>query len=123
MSRPRFDWHIPLIGALGFLLWTTNRRRTKPNFGLSGEGDIETMMPTLVGITEGAIDHGNRTEIVQNGAFFDRLLDDIRSARESIHIESYIWWTGSICEQIASALGERARAGVEVRLMLDYSGS
>ena len=38
---PRFDWHIPLLGALGFLLWTTNRRRTKSNFDLSGEAQLE----------------------------------------------------------------------------------
>jgi cardiolipin synthase len=121
--RKEWDWHLPIIGTLGFLLWTTNRRRTKPNFDLSGEGDIEAILPTLVGITEGAVDHGNRIEILQNGAFFDRLLEDIRSARASIHIESYIWWTGSICDEIANALADRARAGIEVRLMLDYSGS
>src|ERR1041385_7726071 len=120
--EPRFDWHIPLLGALAFLLWTTNRRRTKSNFDLSGDADIEAMLPTLVGITEGAVDHDNRVEVLQNGEFFDRLLDDIRSARESIHIESYIWWTGDVCERIASALAKKAEAGVEVRLLLDYSG-
>jgi|SRR6266511_1957030 len=66
------DWHIPTIGALGFLLWTTNRRRVKPNFDMRGEADIEAMLPTLVGLTEGAVDHGNSVEIVQNGALFDR---------------------------------------------------
>lgn len=122
-EQPRFDWHIPLMAALGFLLWTTNRRRTKSNFDLSGEADIDGMLPTFVGITEGAVDHGNRVEVLQNGEFFDRLLEDIASARESIHIESYIWWTGDICERIANALGKKAKDGVEVRLMLDYSGS
>jgi len=122
-ARARFDWRLPLIGSLGFLLWTTNRRRRKPNFDLSGNADIEAMMPTLVGITEGAVDHGNRIDILQNGRFFDRLLEDVRSARESVHIESYIWWTGEICERIAGALAQSASRGVEVRLMLDYSGS
>ena len=118
----RFDWHLPLIGALLLLLWTTNRRRIKPNFELSGDGSIENMEPSLIGLTEGAIDEGNRVEILQNGAYFDRLLEDIAAARLSIHIESYIWWTGEICERIADALA--ARAGeVEVRLLLDYSGS
>jgi cardiolipin synthase A/B len=123
VKRPRLDWHIPLLGTLGFLLWTTNRRRTKPNFDVTGDGGIQEMLPTLVGISEGAVDHGNRVEVVQNGEFFDRLLDDIQSARISIHIESYIWWTGTICEEIANALAEKARDGVEVRLLLDYSGS
>lgn len=120
-SKP-FDWHVPLIGGLLLLLWTTNRRRIKPNFELSGDGSIGNMEPSLVGLTEGAVDAGNRVEILQNGAYFDRLLDDIAAARSSIHIESYIWWTGEICERIADALAARAR-DVEVRLLLDYSGS
>jgi cardiolipin synthase len=119
----RWDWHIPIIGALGFLLWTTNRRRTKADFDLSGDGDLETMIPTLVGLTEGGIDEGNRTEIIHNGAFFDRLIEDIGGARHSIHIESYIWWAGEVCQRVADALGARAREGIEVRLLLDYSGS
>ena len=51
----RLDWHVPLIGSLLLLLWTTNRRRIKPNFELSGDGSIETMEPSLIGLTEGAI--------------------------------------------------------------------
>ena len=105
------------------MLWTTNRRRTKPKFDLHGRGSVESMVPTFVGVTEGAIDPGNRVEILQNGAYFDRLLDDVARAASTIHIESYIWWTGEICVRIAEALAARAREGIEVRLLLDYSGS
>ena len=80
------------------------------------------MVPTLVSLSEGAVDYGNRVEILQNGEFFDRLLDDIAKAKAAIHIESYIWWTGEICERVADALAARGR-DVEVRLLLDYSGS
>ena len=121
--RSRFDWHVPVIGGLLLLLWTTNRRRIKPTFELSGDGSIDVMVPSLIGLTEGAIDPGNRVEILQNGRYFDRLLDDIAAARVSIHIESYIWWKGDICVRLADALAARARDGVEVRLLLDYSGS
>jgi cardiolipin synthase A/B len=117
------DWHLPLIGVLAFLLWTTNRRRTKSNFDLSGSDDIETMIPTLVSLSEGAVDRGNRVEILQNGEFFERLLDDIARAKQCVHVESYIWWTGEICERVAHGLADAARRGVEVRLMVDYSGS
>ncbi|HLJ73666.1 MAG TPA: phospholipase D-like domain-containing protein, partial [Thermoanaerobaculia bacterium] len=122
-ARLRLDWHLPVIGSLAFLLWTTNRRRTKTRFDLSGDGDLESMLPTLVGITESSIDHGNRVEVIQNGAFFDRLLEDVGRARKSVHIESYIWWQGAICDRVADALSAAARRGVEIRLMLDYSGS
>ena len=71
----------------------------------------------------GAIDPGNRVEILQNGAYFDRLMREIAGAKTSIHIETYIWWTGDICIEVATALAESARRGVEVRLMIDYSGA
>jgi cardiolipin synthase len=119
----RRDWHLPVIGGLLLLLWSTNRRRIKPNFELRGDGSIDNMVPSLIGLTEGAIDQGNRVEIVQNGAFFERLLGDVANARGSIHLESYIWWTGDICVRVADALAEKARRGVEVRVLLDYSGS
>jgi cardiolipin synthase len=121
--RSRFDWKDLLIAVLWLLLWTTNRRRTKPKFELHGRANVKDMVPTFVGVTEGAIDKGNRVEILQNGAFFDRLLEDIARAESTIHIESYIWWTGEICVRLAEALAGRAREGIEVRLLLDYSGS
>jgi cardiolipin synthase len=121
--RLRLDWRDLIIGVLWLLLWTTNRRRSKPTFDLSGRTAVEGMVPTFIGITEGALDKGNRVEVLQNGAYFDRLLDDIARARSTIHLESFIWWNGDICDRLAAALAQRAREGVEVRLLLDYSGS
>src|SRR5690349_417180 len=122
-DRRRFEWKDLLIAVLWLLLWTTNRRRTKSKFELKARTNVQDMVPTFVGLTEGTVDKGNRVEILQNGAFFDRLLDDIARAQSSIHIESYIWWTGEICVRLAEALAARARQGIEVRLLLDYSGS
>ena len=119
----RLDWKDATIAVLWLLLWTTNRRRVKPHFDLEDRTDVNSMVPSLIGLTEGAIDPGNRVEILQNGAYFDRLLRDIRDAKSSIHIESYIWWTGDICVDVAEALAESARRGVEVRLLVDYSGA
>ena len=120
--RKRIDWKDAAIAVLWLLLWTTNRRRRKPKFDLTGRTSVEKMVPTFIGVTEGCIDPGNQVEILHNGAYFDRLLDDIARARSSIHIESYIWWSGDICERIAEALIGRAGEGIEVRLMLDASG-
>jgi cardiolipin synthase A/B len=122
-SRALFSWKDGVIAALWLLLWTTNRRRSKPTFDLSHHGDVESFIPTFIGLTEGAIDPGNRVEILQNGRYFDALLDDIARARESIHMETFVWWNGEICDRVANALAGRAREGVEVRLLIDYSGS
>jgi len=121
--RFRLGWKDATIAILWLLLWTTNRRRRKPSFDLADRTDFDTMVPSLIGLTAGAIDPGNRVEILQNGAYFDHLLRDIAGAKTSIHIESYIWWTGDICIRVANALADSARRGVEVRVMLDYSGA
>ncbi|HEX8154839.1 MAG TPA: cardiolipin synthase, partial [Thermoanaerobaculia bacterium] len=86
-------------------------------------GELMTLMPSLVGLTQGNLDQGNAVEVLQNGnGFFPLLFRDIRAARESVHIETYIWWKSAIGNELAKLLAEKARAGVEVRLLVDASG-
>src|SRR5581483_1537565 len=67
---------------------------------------------------------GGTAEILQNGCrFFPALLDAIRGARDTINFECYIFESGDIGREIVDALVERARAGVEVRMLLDAFGS
>lgn len=67
---------------------------------------------------------GNRVEALQNGReIFPAMLEAIRSARQTITFESYIYWSGDIGQAFAVALSERARAGVRVHLLLDWVGS
>src|SRR5688572_20997642 len=51
------------------------------------------------------------------------MLAAIAEARYSINVEAYIFQPGRIAEQVVDALAERARAGVEVRIVLDAIGS
>lgn len=67
---------------------------------------------------------GNRVTLLQNGdEIFPAMLEAIRSARQSITFETYIYWSGSIGSAFADALKERAQAGVRVHVMLDWAGS
>jgi cardiolipin synthase len=67
---------------------------------------------------------GNRIEVLTNGtAFYPAMLDAIRSARETINMECYIFKKGKIGTQFIEALAERARAGVRVTLVMDAIGS
>jgi cardiolipin synthase len=67
---------------------------------------------------------GNRITALQNGdEIFPAMLDAIRGARETINFETYIYWEGAIGREMAEALAERARAGVEVRVLLDWAGA
>ena len=67
---------------------------------------------------------GNRVEALQNGdEIFPSMLVAIRGARHTINFESYIYWSGDIGRSFADALAERAKAGVQVRVLLDWLGS
>ena len=67
---------------------------------------------------------GNRVQALQNGdEIFPAMLDAIRGAQHTITFETYIYWSGTIGQEFADALVERARAGVRVHVMLDWWGS
>lgn len=66
---------------------------------------------------------GNRVTVLRNGATLAGMLDVIADAEETIDLSSYIFWPGSTAEKFIDCLGARARAGVEVNLLVDGYGS
>lgn len=67
---------------------------------------------------------GNRVrEYINGAAFFPIMLESIRSAERTITLATYIYWRGEIGRQFSEALAGRARAGVQVRISLDWLGS
>ena len=67
---------------------------------------------------------GNHAELLKDGSgIFPGMLDAIASARLSINIEMYIFKDDGTGSRFARALAERARAGVEVRVLVDGWGS
>ncbi len=66
----------------------------------------------------------NRATLLQNGdEFFPAMLDAIRSAQASVNMEMFIFDDGEVAGQFARALADKAREGVEVRLLIDGYGS
>jgi cardiolipin synthase len=67
---------------------------------------------------------GNDAAVLENGTgIFTAMLDAIKNARESVNIEIYIFAEGEIGSRFAEALSERARSGVEVRVLIDSVGT
>ena len=67
---------------------------------------------------------GNRVIDFENGdEIFPAMLEAIRGATTTITFETYIYWSGDIGAKFAEALEERARAGVKVKVMIDWAGS
>jgi cardiolipin synthase len=54
---------------------------------------------------------------------FDALFEAVAAARESVHLEYYIYEPDSVGTRLRDLLAERARQGVQVRLLLDGLGS
>lgn len=59
----------------------------------------------------------------QSAPLLAAMLEDIAQARQRVWMETYIFADDEAGRAIAAALTERARAGVEVRLMVDAFGS
>src|SRR5688500_5053707 len=67
---------------------------------------------------------GNRVVNLENGAeIFPAMLDAIRQAKRTVNFETYIYWSGEIGHEFVAALSDRARAGVEVQVLIDWVGS
>jgi cardiolipin synthase len=65
----------------------------------------------------------NRVTVFTDGTEkFASLLDDVRNAVDFVHLEYYIWKDDGIGNELREALTERARAGVEVRVLIDGLG-
>jgi cardiolipin synthase len=66
----------------------------------------------------------NRVEIQQDAAkFYPSLIEDIKAARHSIHLQYFIWSVDAFTDRLKQILIEKARAGIEVRLLYDPIGS
>lgn len=67
---------------------------------------------------------GNQIVALLNGRqIFPAMLAAIRAAQRTITFETFIYWSGEIGEEFAAALVDRARAGVQVHVLLDWLGS
>ena len=71
-----------------------------------------------------AILPGNTIIDLENGdEIFPAMLQAIASAKKTVTFETYIYWDGEIGRKFADALSERARAGVNVNVTIDWAGS
>jgi cardiolipin synthase len=67
---------------------------------------------------------GNRAQVLLNGdEIFPAMLTAIRRARTTITFANFIYEDGAIADELATALAERCRAGVNVDVLLDAVGS
>ncbi|MET0281999.1 MAG: phospholipase D-like domain-containing protein [Steroidobacteraceae bacterium] len=129
-SRVKRTWMLAgaavalLLGSIVILNLTSAEKRlsTVPphRYAIRSE-EYRREMSVLLGPT---VVGGNAVQELQNGVeIFPAMLDAISGATTSVNFETYIYWSGEIGERFTAALIERARAGVPVKVTVDWAGS
>jgi cardiolipin synthase len=109
------------IAMLCFML--THRRRTPYlHLQLDELQPLHDGLQALAGLTGGAVYEGNGVHVLQNGALFPAMLQDIEAARHTVHLETFVWTAGEVERQFVELLCSKAQQGVKVRVLIDALG-
>jgi len=126
-SRVRQGAVAAVLGSAGLVLYQVAKlkRATQQRFELleppaPGSAEFCRLVSAMAGTP---LRGGNRVRIMRNGITLTDMLEAISSAKETIDFSSYIYWPGGIADEFSEAFIERARAGVEVNMILDGYGS
>jgi cardiolipin synthase len=85
--------------------------------------DSDEFMQFLSAVTDGTVRRARMTRLRNGDEFYPAQLEAIRGARKSVNLEQYEFAEGRVSGEFLAALTERARAGVEVRMIVDAAGS
>ena len=117
---------VALVGAVFvvqlLVIWSIKRHRD-PDLHIECDAPIDKLTPSLAGLSLGTAIDGNSVEVFENGTYFDALLEEIRSAKITVHFETFLWTEGVLGQRLAETLAERAQAGLKVRVLLDATGT
>jgi len=80
-------------------------------------------LSAISGVTGGPLRTGGTAQLLNNGKeYLPAMLEAFRGAQKTIDFSAYIWEKGQISDQFLAVFLERARAGVQVRVLLDGMG-
>tara|TARA_R110001583_G_scaffold61505_1_gene181643 strand:+ start:3524 stop:4990 length:1467 start_codon:yes stop_codon:yes gene_type:complete len=142
---------LPVIGLISYLVFGQNYRKQKM-FSLKGLGDLKwlqilsqdqkgklekskflknerihekkNVMTLLLNNSKALLTGQNRVQILNDGEeTFKEIYKALRKANEHIHLEYYIIEDGELASELHNILIERAKAGVEIRIIYDGVGS
>ena len=106
-----------VAAAIAWVLWIRLRRR---RVDFPGSADITPH--TVAGLTWSRVVEGNSVTIIQNSDFFTAFLDEVALATHHVHLETFLWMDGEVSDRVVEGLTEKARDGVEVRVLVDHRG-
>ena len=116
---------LAFIGIVVLFCLFVIRRHTLPyHFEHTFAVNDPEFVGSALGMEDPVLVPGNKIELLQNGdEYFPAMLKAIHAAQKTINFEAFILYSDSVGTQFRDALSERARAGIEVRVLLDGIGS
>ena len=144
-----FVWFVPVGGAVMYFIFGVNRIRHKASllrrnleryraqaaqleclpeelqrYLPNHEGHLKMLTQVVGGMVERPLLPGNRIDPLVNGdEAYPAMLEAIQHARHTISFMTYIFDRDEIGMTFAHELGEAARRGLEVRVLIDATGS
>lgn len=86
--------------------------------------DSDEFLKLIGAVADAKLHENSSVDVLTNGdQFYGAALEAISKAQETINLEAYIFARGEIGDRFVEALAERARAGVQVKLVIDAIGS
>jgi cardiolipin synthase len=114
---------LAMVTAIITLFWSLGRRPPALRATEAPAPGTDEFLDGLSHLLSAPEESGGTARLLDNGdAFFPVVVEAIRGARSSVHWMAYIWEPGKASDLVFAALTERARAGVEVRVLLDGLG-
>jgi cardiolipin synthase len=116
---------IEIVGADGALMGERRRMIDERLAAYRGaSAGIERKLAITSAYTGAPLTVGNRTRILVDGpAAYRAIFDAIESARDHVHIESFIFEELDFDRRLSEILVRKARHGVDVRVIYDSVGS
>jgi cardiolipin synthase A/B len=117
--------------ALAALAWYASdslrhRREGGRGYELIGDVDVRdaSFLRAAEALTGAPISYGNDVDLLINGDnIFPAFLKTIEDAEHSVNLLTYVYWTGDIAVDVASALCKKAKSGVVCNVLLDAVGA
>ncbi|PYQ23414.1 MAG: hypothetical protein DMF81_08945 [Acidobacteria bacterium] len=132
-KKRRYPWWLEMLAAIGVastitvvltLFFAIGRRPSRLVPTQSPAVDSPEFLAAVAGTAGTPIRAGGTIRLLNNGVeFFPALLQALHEAKHTIDFAVYIWEPGQACDDVSTALIERARAGVQVRVLLDGMGA
>jgi cardiolipin synthase A/B len=117
---------VVLIVAIAWALIVLLQPAPKYHLAQAPDGAVDSLEFTrqLEAMTDTKLQRAASIEVLANGEnFYEAELAAIRSAKRNVNLEGYIFHHGDVANRFLDALSERARRGVEVRVVIDAMGS